>query len=105
MPKTKEVTKLIGKDVLIEYLIQYHKMTKSEAKVVVDNLFQSLMDVLVNEGEFKLPCGFGKLRVKEVPARTVMVFGEKKDLPARVKVTFRAGKALKNLLEQSPNYK
>ncbi len=86
-------------NVLIEYLIEYHSKSKSEAKIIVENLFQKLFDELANNGEFRLPCNFGKFRIKKMSAKVIKVFGETKKVSARTKVTFRPGKALKELLK------
>ena len=45
------------------------KLTKAQAKVIVDSVFKSLTDAAVKGEEVSIP-GFGKFKVQAKPART-----------------------------------
>ena len=75
------------------------KITKAQAKTLVDGVFTAIRDAAVKGEEVSLP-GFGKLKVQDKPARTGRNprTGETVDIAASKKLAFQPAKALKDAL-------
>jgi DNA-binding protein HU-beta len=76
---------------------QDQKITKAQAKSLVDGLFGAIRDAAVRGEEVSLP-GFGKFKVQAKPARTGRnpSTGEVIEIAATKKVVFQPAKALKD---------
>jgi DNA-binding protein HU-beta len=75
------------------------KITKAQAKALVDGVFTAIRDAAVKGEEVSLP-GFGKFKVQNKPARTGRNprTGETVDIAASKKLAFQPAKALKDAL-------
>ncbi|MBI1407022.1 MAG: HU family DNA-binding protein [Caulobacter sp.] len=75
------------------------KLTKAQAKAVVDGVFAAIRDAAVKGEEVSIP-GFGKFKVQDKPARTGRnpSTGATIQIAASKKVSFQAAKALKDAL-------
>ena len=75
------------------------KITKAQAKALVDGVFSAIKDAAVKGEEVSLP-GFGKFKVQDKPARTGRNprTGESVDIAATKKLAFQPAKALKDAL-------
>ncbi|MCG9916637.1 MAG: HU family DNA-binding protein [Phenylobacterium sp.] len=73
------------------------KLTKAQAKQVVDGVFAAIRDAAISGEEVSLP-GFGKFKVQNKPARTGRnpQTGEAVQIAASKKVSFQPAKALKD---------
>lgn len=81
---------------LIEQLAKKHGMTKRNAKLVVETIFQSMSDSLSAGGRIEFR-GFGSFKVKSYPGFTGRnpKTGEKVKVNPKKLPVFRAGKSLK----------
>jgi DNA-binding protein HU-beta len=75
------------------------KITKAQAKALVDGVFTAIRDAAVKGEEVSLP-GFGKFKVQDKPARTGRNprTGETVNIAASKKLAFQPAKALKDAL-------
>jgi DNA-binding protein HU-beta len=75
------------------------KITKAQAKTLVEGVFTAIKDAAVNGEEVSLP-GFGKFKVQNKPARTGRNprTGEAVNIAATKKLAFQPAKALKDAL-------
>jgi len=75
------------------------KLTKAQAKQIVDGVFAAIRDAAIRGEEVSLP-GFGKFKVQNKPARTGRnpATGATLTIAASKKVSFTAAKALKDAL-------
>ena len=75
------------------------KITKVQAKALVDGVFTAIRDAAVKGEEVSLP-GFGKFKVQDKPARTGRNprTGEAVSIAASKKLAFQPAKALKDAL-------
>lgn len=82
---------------LADQLAADGKISKTEAKTLVDSLLVQLRDALASGQEVNLP-GFGKFKVQDKPARTGRnpATGAAIEIAASKKVSFAAAKALKD---------
>jgi DNA-binding protein HU-beta len=73
------------------------KLTKTQAKAIVDALLGAIRDAAVRGEEVSLP-GFGKFKVQAKPARTGRnpTTGASIEIAASKKVSFQPAKALKD---------
>jgi len=73
------------------------KITKAQAKQLVDGMLEAMRAALVSGEEISLP-GFGKFKVQDKPARTGRnpATGEAIQIAASKKVGFSPAKALKD---------
>lgn len=73
------------------------KLTKAQAKQIVDGVFAAIRDAAISGEEVSLP-GFGKFKVQNKPARTGRTpqTGEAVQIAASKKVSFQPAKALKD---------
>jgi len=76
---------------------QDDKITKAQAKTLVDTLLGAIRDAAVRGEEVSLP-GFGKFKVQSKPARTGRnpSTGEAIEIAASKKVVFQPAKVLKD---------
>ena len=75
------------------------KLTKAQAKQLVDGVFAAIRDAAVKGEEISLP-GFGKFKVQNKPARTGRnpSTGAAIQIAASKKLSFQPAKALKDAL-------
>lgn len=75
------------------------KITKAQAKALVDGVFTAIRDAAVKGEEVSVP-GFGKFKVQNKPARTGRNprTGETVNIAATKKLAFQPAKALKDAL-------
>jgi DNA-binding protein HU-beta len=75
------------------------KITKAQAKALVDGVFAAIRDAAVKGEEVSVP-GFGKFKVQNKPARTGRNprTGETVNIAASKKLAFQPAKALKDAL-------
>jgi DNA-binding protein HU-beta len=73
------------------------KLTKAQAKAIVESVFAAIRDAAVKGDEVSLP-GFGKFKVQDKPARTGRnpSTGAAIQIAATRKVAFQPAKALKD---------
>lgn len=73
------------------------KITKAQAKQIVDSVFKTIEAAAVRGEEVSVP-GFGKFKVQDKPARTGRnpSTGATIEIAATRKVVFQPGKALKD---------
>ena len=73
------------------------KLTKTQAKAIIDGVFKSISDAAVNGEEVSIP-GFGKFKVQAKPARTGRnpATGATIEIAASKKVAFTPAKQLKD---------
>jgi DNA-binding protein HU-beta len=75
------------------------KLTKAQAKAIVEGVFGAIRDAAVKGEEVSVP-GFGKFKVQNKPARTGRNprTGEAVKIAASKKLAFQPAKALKDAL-------
>lgn len=85
---------------MVEYLMFKNRLTKQQARQVVDTFFETIAEHLANGREVKLS-GFGNFELKEKNARPGRnpKTGEEVEVSARRVVTFRAGQKFRGRLE------
>lgn len=73
------------------------KLTKAQAKTLIDGVFKALTEAAVRGEEVSIP-GFGKFKVQAKPARTGRnpATGAAMEIAASKKVAFQAAKQLKD---------
>ncbi|NQE62749.1 HU family DNA-binding protein [Caulobacter sp. RHG1] len=73
------------------------KLTKTQAKAIIDGVFKSIADASVKGDEVSIP-GFGKFKVQAKPARTGRnpATGATIEIAASKKVAFTPAKQLKD---------
>lgn len=73
------------------------KLTKTQAKAIIDGVFKSISDAAVKGEEVSIP-GFGKFKVQSKPARTGRnpATGAAIEIAASKKVAFTPAKQLKD---------
>ncbi|MBF9233651.1 HU family DNA-binding protein [Microvirga alba] len=89
----------MNKNELIEHIAQEYELTKTFAKDLVENVFQSITDA-VHKGEEVSIFGFGKFKLTERKARKGRnpQTGEAIKIAASKNVKFEQAKALKELV-------
>lgn len=77
------------------------KLTKTQAKAIVDGVFGALRDAAVRGEEVSIP-GFGKFKVQAKPARTGRnpATGGTIEIAASKKVSFAPAKQLKDAVNK-----
>lgn len=90
----------MNKKELVSKVTEHTEMTKKDAGVIVDAVFESLTAGLVEDHEVKLT-GFGKFTVKEQAARQARnpATGEIVEVPKRNVARFKAAKQLKEAVK------
>lgn len=73
------------------------KITKAQAKTLVDGVFKAITEAATRSEEISIP-GFGKFKVQDKPARTGRnpSTGAAIEIAATKKVVFQPAKALKD---------
>lgn len=84
---------------LVEKLAAAHNLTKTDAKKIVDSVFDAIAEAASSGDEIALN-GFGKFKVKSSPAREGRnpANGETIQIAASKKLTFSPAKAIKDKL-------
>jgi DNA-binding protein HU-beta len=84
---------------LVDHVAAEGKMTKAQAKAVIDSVLGGIRASAMKGQETSLP-GFGKFKVQNKPARTGRNprTGEAVRIAASRKLVFQAAKALKDAL-------
>ena len=92
--------KIINKKALVEIVSEKMNMTKKDAAVVVDTVFEEITNVLAEGGKADI-AGFGKFEVSERPARMGInpATKEKMPIPASKATKFKASKSLKDAVK------
>ena len=90
---TMNTTELIAK------IAEAHGVSKAQAKSIVEDIFQDIVDSAASGAEVSLP-GFGKFKVKVTPEREGRnpASGEKIKIAASRKLTFSSAKSVKDIL-------
>ena len=88
---------------LVEEVSRVSDLTKKHSEVIVDTVFQSIIDAL-NRGEKIELRGFGSFRLRQREPRKGRnpKTGDKVDVPPKKVPYFKPGKELKDLINQSP---
>jgi integration host factor subunit beta len=86
---------------LVEKVANQINLTKKQTEVVVNTVFQSITDSLAEGDKVELR-GFGSFRIRERNARVGRnpKSGEKVEVPAKKVPFFKAGKELKELVDE-----
>ena len=84
---------------LADQIAAGHELTKTEAKQIVDDVLQAIIDAAAGGDEVSLP-GFGKFKVQDRPARTGRnpATGAAIKIAASKKLSFAPAKAVKDAL-------
>ena len=87
---------------LVEKVSNQIKLTKKETEVIVNTVFQSITDSL-GEGKGVEIRGFGSFRIRQRDARVGRnpKSGERVDVPAKKVPFFKAGKELRELVDDN----
>lgn len=85
---------------IVEYVSEQTKLKKNHTKAIVECVFDVFVDTLAEEGRIEVR-NFGVFKVKRTPARVGRnpLTKESADVPARNIVQFKAGKYMKDLVE------
>jgi integration host factor subunit beta len=88
---------------LVEEVSRVSDLTKKHSEVIVDTVFQSIIDAL-NRGEKIELRGFGSFRLRQREPRKGRnpKTGDKVDVPPKKVPYFKPGTELKDLINQSP---
>ena len=86
----------LTKSDIVEYLNNKICLNKREAKELVDSVFETIKQTLIDGEEVKVS-GFGNFQLKDKPARQGRNprTGEDVEITARRVVTFKSGQKLK----------
>ncbi len=89
--------KIMNKVDLVELVAEKARLTKKDATVAVDEVFEGMVEALARGEEVRI-AGFGSVVVKERKPRQGVnpSTGEKMTIPAAKVVGFKAAKALKD---------
>jgi len=89
----------LGKTELVNYCAESCNITKKAATETIENIITVITDILASGNSISLP-GFGTLNVKDTAARVGRnpKTGEEVKILASKKVTFKAGKNLKDAI-------
>ena len=92
--------KIINKKALVEIVAEKMNMTKKDAAVAVDTVFEEITNVQAEGGKADI-AGFGKFEVSERPARMGInpATKEKMPIPASKAPKFKASKSLKDAVK------
>lgn len=96
------MTNTVTKDIIIEHIIKTVGLNKAEAKIFVNNYFETMKETLESGVDIKLS-GFGSYGLNdkaERPGRNPKT-GEDVAILARRVVTFKAGQKLKAKVENN----
>ena len=89
------MSEILNKKALVEVVAEKLEMTKKDATVAVDTVFEEITKTLADGGKVDLS-GFGKFEVAERPARMGINPATKQQItiPAKKVVKFKAGAEL-----------
>ena len=89
---------------LVEEVSRVSDLTKKHSEVIVDTVFQSIIDAL-NRGEKIELRGFGSFRLRQREPRKGRnpKTGDKVDVPPKKVPYFKPGKELKELINREPD--
>ncbi len=84
---------------LVAKIAEAHRVSKAQAKSIVEDIFKDIVDAAASGAEVSLP-GFGKFKVKETAEREGRnpANGEKIKIAASKKLTFSPAKSVKDIL-------
>ena len=88
---------------LVEEVSRVSDLTKKHSEVIVDSVFQTIIDALHRGEKIELR-GFGSFRLRQREPRKGRnpTTGDKVDVPPKKVPYFKPGKELKDLINQSP---
>lgn len=88
---------------LVEEVSKVSDLTKKHSEVIVDSVFQTIIDALHRGEKIELR-GFGSFRLRQREPRKGRnpKTGDKVDVPPKKVPYFKPGKELKDLINQSP---
>ncbi len=91
----------MNKDDIIAAVASKARITKKDASVAVDTVFDTILEALASGEEVKV-AGFGSFEVKTHIARTGMnpITKEPIQIPEMKAIAYRAGKAAKELINK-----
>ncbi len=94
------MSQLLNKKSLVDAVAEKLDITKKDATVAVDTVFETITSTLVDGGKADIS-GFGKFEVKTRAARTGInpATKEQIQIPASKAVGFKAAKALKEAVK------
>jgi integration host factor subunit beta len=89
---------------LVEEVSRVSDLTKKHSEVIVDTVFQSIIDALHRGEKIELR-GFGSFRLRKREPRKGRnpKTGDKVDVPPKSVPYFKPGKELKDLINQDPD--
>ncbi|MEO6224106.1 MAG: integration host factor subunit beta [Vicinamibacterales bacterium] len=89
---------------LVEEVSRVSDLTKKHSEVIVDSVFQTIIDALHRGEKIELR-GFGSFRLRQREPRKGRnpKTGDKVDVPPKKVPYFKPGKELKDLINQSPS--
>lgn len=89
---------------LVEEVSRVSDLTKKHSEVIVDTVFQSIIDALHRGEKIELR-GFGSFRLRKREPRKGRnpKTGDKVDVPPKSVPYFKPGKELKDLINQTPD--
>lgn len=92
--------KIINKKALVECVAEKLDISKKNATIAVDTVFEEIANVLAEGGKADIS-GFGKFEVTERPARIGInpATKEKMPIPASKAPKFKASKSLKDIVK------
>lgn len=87
---------------IVDIIATANNTTKKETEALVRQVFATVQDQLIAEGEVSIP-GFGVFRVKETEARTGRnpQTGEALEIAASKKVSFKVSSVLKTAVKEA----
>lgn len=85
---------------LVSYVAEKANLSKKDAEVAVNSVFDGITEALKTDGKIQL-VGFGSFEVKERAVRMGKnpATGETIEIPASKSPSFKAGKALKDTIK------
>src|SRR5687767_4815193 len=88
---------------LVEEVSRVSDLTKKHSEVIVDSVFQTIIDALHRGEKIELR-GFGSFRLRQREPRKGRnpKTGDKVDVPPKKVPYFKPGKELKDLINQTP---
>ncbi|MCZ6669450.1 MAG: integration host factor subunit beta [Acidobacteria bacterium] len=87
---------------LVEEVSRVSELTKKHSEVIVDTVFQSIIDAMHNDEKIELR-GFGSFRIRQRRSRQGRnpKTGDRVEVPAKKIPYFKPGKELKELINNN----
>lgn len=87
---------------LVEEVSRVSELTKKHSEVIVDTVFQSIIDAMHNDEKIELR-GFGSFRIRQRRSRQGRnpKTGDRVEVPAKKIPYFKPGKELKELINHN----